>query len=311
MTELIIIGTGALALLFGSKFAAAGINVNILGTWKKGLEELENKGIQVLSHDRIERFPIRVFKDPAQITQCKSALVLVKSWQTERAAKQLQQILDQDGVALTLQNGIGNKDILSRYLGEERTAQGVTTYGASLLGPGLVRPGGDGLISIQKHDRLLEICHLFENANLAVQQVPDLSGLVWGKLVINTAINPLSALLGVKNGQLLDNQYTRELMGLIARETYRVGEAGSIQPNFSDPVQAVESVALATRENHSSMLQDMMRRAPTEIDVLCGAVVDFGQKLSIDAPYNKLLWKLIKARVDLVGDGVNENSQHI
>jgi 2-dehydropantoate 2-reductase len=238
-------------------------------------------------------------------------LVLVKSWQTERAAIQLKQILAKDGLAITLQNGIGNKDILSRYLGEKRTAQGITTYGASLVGPGLVRPGGAGLISIQEDRRLESFICMLKKANLSVQQVPDLSGLVWGKLVINTAINPLSALLGVKNGQLLENKYTRELMALIARETAQVAEAGGVQLNFSDPVQAVEGVALATRENHSSMLQDMMRRAPTEIDVLCGAVVEFGRKYGIDVPYNKLFWKLIKARVVLAGDGVDENSQYI
>lgn len=307
MSELTIVGTGALALLFGSWLAAAGIDISILGTWVEGLDALEKDGIQVAYPDGEGSFPVKVFRDPAELPTSRYALVLVKSWQTERAARQLLQFLSSDGVALTLQNGFGNKEILSEYLGEKRTAQGITTYGATLLKPGLVRPGGDGLISLQEHPRLPGLVDLFQKADLAVQLIPDLTSMVWGKLVINVAINPLSALLGVKNGQLLESSYSRELMALVARETSQVGHAMGVEFNFTDPVQAVEAVAEATAENKSSMLQDVIRGAPTEIDVLCGAVVELGHKYGVDTPYNQLLWKLIKARVELTGTQINED----
>jgi len=308
MTNLIIIGTGALALLFGSRLAAAGIDISILGTWVEGLDALEKEGIRVAFPDGEQSYPVRVFKDPAELPESQYALVLVKSWQTERAAKQLTQLLSSDGVALTLQNGFGNVEILSNYLGEERTAQGITTYGATLLKPGLVRPGGEGLISLQEHPRLSKIAKLFQQANLAVQMIPDLTSMIWGKLVINAAINPVSALLGVKNGQLLESSFSKELMAMVALETAQVGQAVGVEFTFSDPVQAVEAVAEATAENKSSMLQDIIRGAPTEIDVLCGAVVELGRKYGVDTPYNHMLWNLVKARVEFTGNQINEDS---
>jgi 2-dehydropantoate 2-reductase len=301
MTGPLIVGTGAMALLFGSKFAAAGLKPTFLGTWKEGIEAIKKDGIRVAGPEGEFNFPAEAHYDPAEIVGFQLALVLVKSWQSERAARQLTMVLNPDGLALTLQNGLGNLEILSDVLGEERAAQGVTTYGATLLGPGLVRPGGDGLVSLQEHPRLKVVLDLFHQGDFSVQQVPDLTSLMWGKLVINVAINPLTALLGVRNGQLLESQTAREIMGLAAGEAAQVARAQGIKLNFPDPALAAEAVAEATAENRSSMLQDINRGAPTEIDVLCGAVVEAGCKYQVSTPTNELLWKLVKTRVELGG----------
>ncbi len=170
-----------------------------------------------------------------------------------------------------------------------------------MLEPGLVSMGGEGLISIQEHPRLPALLELFQRAGLSVQQLPDLTSLVWGKLVINVAINPLTALLGVRNGLLLESKSARQVMGQAAGEAAEVARAMGIELNFSDPLQAAEAVAEATAENQSSMLQDINREAPTEIDVLCGAVTRLGRQYQVPTPTNQLLWQLVKARVDFAG----------
>lgn len=301
MTELLIVGTGAMALLYGSKLASAGIKVSFLGSWKEGISALKEKGIRVAGPEGERVYPARVFSDPAEIPQIQLALILVKSWQTERAGAQLAQVLSPEGLALTLQNGLGNLEILSDILGPDRVAQGVTTSGATLLEPGLVRMGGEGLISIQEHPRLPALLELFQRAGLSVQQLPDLTSMIWGKLVINVAINPISALLGVRNGLLLESKSARQVMGQAANEAAEVARAMGIELNFSDPLQASEAVAEATAENQSSMLQDINRGAPTEIDVLCGAVTRLGRKYQVGTPTNQLLWYLVKARAEFAG----------
>ena len=299
MNDLLIVGTGAMALLFGSRLAAAGVNLTFMGTWQEGLAAMKNVGIKVVRESE-ETFQVpRVVDQLSDIPECRLALVLVKSWQTERVAGQLKEILSPDGLALTLQNGLGNLEILTDYLGPDRSAQGVTTYGATLLGPGLVRPAGEGLISLQDHPRLIEMVSLLRKAGLAVQQVPDLSSLVWGKLIINVAINPLTALLGVQNGKLLDSGSARSIMGKAANEAAKVAQKMGIKTEFKDPAQAAEAVAQATAENYSSMLQDINRGAPTEIDVLCGSVSRMGELQQVPTPVNDLLWSLIKAKVDI------------
>jgi 2-dehydropantoate 2-reductase len=310
MNDLLIVGSGAMALLFGARLAAAGENLTFLGTWQDGLEAIKFKGIEVVSEDEEIYQVSRVVDKPGEITDCRLALVLVKSWQTERAAKQLLEILSPDGLALTLQNGVGNLQILTKHLGPERTAQGVTTYGATLLGPGKVRPAGEGLISLQEHPRLPEMIEILRRSGLAVQQVPDLTSLIWGKLIINVAINPLTALLEIRNGRLLESEATRIMMGKAAREAAEVAKKMGINIEFSDPSQAAEAVAFATSENKSSMYQDIDRGAPTEIDVLCGVVSKEGENHQVPTPVNDLFWSLIKAKVDL-RKNQSENNQNI
>ncbi len=299
MPEILIVGSGALALFFGSRLARAGVKVSFLGTWEEGLAALDRHGIRVADPQGIQSYPARVERDLSGLAKYQQALVLVKSWQTERAAEQLSCLLSDDGIALTLQNGFGNREILSRILGEPRTAQGVTTYGANLVEPGLVRPGGAGLISLQIHPRLTDLVNVLQLAELAVQQVPDLASLVWGKMIINIAINPLTALLDVPNGHLLESTSSRSLMGQAALEGARVAHALGVKLQFEDPARAAEAVAESTAANISSMLQDLRRGAPTEIEMLCGAVVELGKKHQVETPLNLILLNLIRSKVEL------------
>jgi 2-dehydropantoate 2-reductase len=119
--------------------------------------------------------------------------------------------------------------------------------------------------------------------------------LLWGKLVINAAINPLTALLRVPNGVLLERPTARALMSTLAREASSVAVAQGIRLPFPNPLQAVETIARRTASNRSSMLQDVERGAPTEIDAICGAIVKAGDQVGVAAPINRTLWQLVSA----------------
>jgi len=297
MTDsLLIVGTGALACLFASRLSAAGVAVTMLGTWPEGLAALQNNGVRTEGLDSAG--PVQVTADSAACTGVKLALVLVKSWQTARAAGQLAQCLAADGLALTLQNGLGNREKLEATLGAQRVALGVTTTGATLLAPGLVRPGGEGVVSVGRHPQLPPLLALLQRAGFEVQSVPAAEGLLWSKLVINVAINPLTALLGVQNGELLKRPSARLLMGQAAHEAAAVAANLDIALTFSDPAAAAEQVACRTATNISSMLQDLRRGAPTEIGAICGAVVEAGAKVAVPTPVNRTLTFLVKALVE-------------
>jgi 2-dehydropantoate 2-reductase len=294
--EILIVGTGALASLFAARLAAIGQHVTMLGSWAAGLDALRREGVRLTGADGLEQaYPVRVTDDPTTCGYARYALVLVKSWQTERAASQLARCLDGDGLALTLQNGVGNREILARTLGLPRVALGVTTTGATLLGPGLVRAGGDGTVSIEQHPRLELLADALRVAGFNVDVVSDAQTLIWGKLVINAAINPLTALLRVPNGALLDRPTARRLMADLAVEAAAVAGAQGVRLPFQDPVRAAEDVARRTAANHSSMFQDVRRGAPTEIDAICGAVVQSGKQHGVPAPVNDVCWRLVKA----------------
>jgi len=299
MNNILIVGTGALATLFAARLSQAGNQIAMLGTWKAGLDALRQDGARLVDVNGIEHhFEVQTTDDPRKCSGIKHVLVLVKAWQTERVAEQLKECLADDGLVLTLQNGLGNREALAQSLGLRRVALGTTTTGATLLGPGLVKAGGEGIISIERHPALGPIEEALKAAKFNVNVVEDAQSLIWGKLVINAAINPLTALLRVPNGKLLESPSAREMMSALTRETAQVAEAEKIRLPFSDPIAAVEEVARKTAANHSSMLQDVLRGAPTEIDAICGAVVKAAQKHNIAIPTNSACWKLVKAMTE-------------
>ena len=298
MDSILIVGTGALACLFGARLAANGFEVTMLGTWREGLAALRNYGVTLVQPDGSQTsYRVRVIDTPEQCTGAQYVLVLVKSWQTERAARQLAGCLAHDGVALTLQNGLGNAQTLTELLGPERVAQGVTTTGATLLSSGRVRPGGEGVISIGAHPRVRPILEMLETAGFKLEVLADVQALIWSKLVVNAAINPITALLKITNGQILTRPAATQLSGDLAREVAAVAAAQGIDLSHIDPVAVSQGVAEKTAENHSSMYQDIQRGAPTEIDAICGAVVKTGGRLKVPTPVNYVMWQLVNAAV--------------
>lgn len=297
--KILIVGTGAMASLFAARLAGVA-EVTLLGTWEAGLTALETCGVRLVETSEEEKtFAVHVARSPAACTGVKKAIVLVKAWQTERAADQLADCLHPQGIALTLQNGLGNREILENALGENRVGLGVTTTGATILEPGRVRSGGKGPIYFGPHPRSKSIVELLTKAGFEMKPVEDVSGLLWGKLVINAGINPLSALLEVPNGALLESSSVMELMVSAAEETAAVAAALDVELPFVDPDVQVKEVARSTAENTSSMLQDIRRGAPTEIDAINGAVVAKGLLAGIPTPINWSLWRLVQGKVDL------------
>ncbi len=294
LDSLVILGTGAMACLFGARLARQ-VPVTLLGTWREGLEALRERGIRLQDGERETTVSVRASSDPADAAGATHALVLVKSWQTARAARMLKDCLSPGGVALSLQNGLGNLETLQEHLGEERAALGVTTIGATLVGPGHVRAGGSGPIHLMPHPRLGPLSGALCTAGFEVVEAEDLEGLLWSKLVVNACINPLTALLRAPNGDLLRRPSARRLMGAVAEETASVAAARGVRLPFEDPAAAAEGVAERTSENHSSMLQDVLRGAPTEIEAINGAVVREGERLGVPTPINRTLWRLVRA----------------
>ena len=313
-SPVLIVGTGAMACLFAARLAASGNEVMILGTWIEGMEALRTHGVRLIEEDgSVRSFPVQVVSDPVQCVQNNNfrriglALVLVKSWQTERAGKQLHACLDQAGLALTLQNGLGNYDVLVEKLGIDRVALGVTTTGATLVEAGLVKPVGSSTVSVGDHPRLNPMIDMLCDAGFQTEMISDMESLQWGKLVINAAINPLTALLRVPNGELLLRPSVRTLLSSIAIESATVAVSQGIHLPYPDAVGAVESVAHQTATNYSSMLRDVQRGASTEIDAINAAIVRAGDRLSIPTPVNRTMWQLVKG----IGEkDVNENNHN-
>ena len=300
--RILIVGTGAMACLFAARLSNAGYFVQMLGTWDEALVKIAKNGIRLVDLDGdSQTFRVQISSDPETFLDSHLALVLVKSWQTRSAAARLSECLSGDGLALTLQNGLGNFDTLVNILGNQRVLAGTTTAGATLIEAGVVRPAGNGGISIGSHPGQAALAVVLRQSGFRVEYVQNIEGLIWGKLVISSAINPLTAILDIRNGGLLELEPAHELMNLVTCESAGVASQLGIQLPYPDPGAAAEKVAEDTAQNRSSMLQDITRGAPTEIDAICGQIVKSGKKIGSPTPLNYTLWKLVKSKIPALG----------
>lgn len=295
--RVLIFGTGAMACFFGARLGRSGrAQVTLAGTWIEAIENIGARGITVLEdHGAWQaRVGARSLAEP--LPEADLALVLVKSTQTGNVAPLAARALAPGGLVVTLQNGPGNAAVLGTATGAGRVAQGVAFLGATLLAPGLVR-GFPGRVVLGAAEaapgRVQDLALLLAKSGFIAEIVEDVTPHLWLKLAANCAINPLSALLHVANGKLLDSPGARELMGAVAREVAEVARAKGIDLG-QDAVVATLEVAQRTADNRSSMLQDVESGRPTEIEFMNGAVVREGHTLGVPTPVNALLLERVR-----------------
>lgn len=294
-----VIGAGAMGCLFGGKLARQN-EVWLVDGWEEHVQAIQQQGLFFIHPDgREEIIRVQATSDPAAVPLSDLAIIFVKSYQTRWAAQQAVRVLAADALALTLQNGLGNAEIIAEVIGSERTVQGVTAHGATLLGPGRVRHAGTGPTHLAQPAHVVRpvqpIVDAFNAAGLDTTLSDNVEALVWGKLVINVGINALTALLRVPNGQLNRSPTAAGLMRQAVEEAAAVARARGIQLPYPDPPARVAEVAAATGTNRSSMLADVLRGAPTEIEVINGAIVHEGRRLGVPTPVNEVLYRLVLA----------------
>lgn len=278
-------------------------DVTMIGHWPEQIAAIREHGLWVEHPDgRHSHHHPPITDDPATGELFDVALVVVKSRQTPAAAELIAAVLRPDGLAITLQNGLNNCAALRDVLGEARVSLAVTAEGATMLGPGRVRHAGhgpthfgrDAALGSAQLTLLPQVVTQFQQAGFECFLVDETDSLVWGKLAVNAAINPLTALLRVPNGFLVQHEALVDLMRRAADEVAAVAAAQGISLPYPDAAERAIEVAHATSYNRSSMLQDVDRGAPTEVEAICGAVARVGRDVGVATPLNIRLCRLVR-----------------
>ncbi len=294
-----VVGAGAMGSLFGGKLSAVA-QVTLLDPWAEHVAAMQQGRLCIDELDGSEMsISVNATTDPSAVPEVDLAIIFVKAHATGQASQWTSGFLASDGLALTLQNGVGNAETMAEVLGAGRVVAGVTSHGATLLGPGCVRHAGVGPTHIAVRpeiaDKLAGVASVFEQAGFEVHLSDDLDSLVWGKLIINVGINALTGILRVPNGQLVEIPAASELMARAVQEAVAVCQAKGISLPYDDPLGRVREVARATATNRASMLQDVLRGVPTEIGVINEAIVREGKRLGVPTLVNEFIVTTIRA----------------
>jgi 2-dehydropantoate 2-reductase len=290
-----IVGGGALGIAVAAALQRAGVDVRVV-TARPGSAELLCAGVEIVAGGaaRIERFAARC--DPGMLADCAVVLVLVKAYDTAAAAAALAGVLPREAVVVTLQNGLGNAEILRTALSASAIVVGATAIGAYRPAPGRVVIAGVGETVLAGEAGAVRLAAgLLRAAGLPVAVAGDPGRVVWEKAIVSAAINPIAAILGVANGALLAAGEVRELQAKVVTEGAAVAVALGIDANAAHLSSRVREVCRATAANRCSMLQDLHAGRRTEIDAITGAIVEHGHRTGIGVAANEALLLLVRA----------------
>lgn len=292
--RILVFGAGALGSAVGGVLARKH-DVTLVGR-KDNMEAVRLHGLLVTG-ELESKADVEAHETVDALEPPELMILTTKAYDTEPAIACLSGLPWGDTLALTLQNGLGNLELMRAWKGPKAFG-GTTTMGAQLLSPGKVKVSGLGrtVIGSDMDEAGAErIAEAFSGVGLKVEVKRDIVAEIWAKAVVNSCINPLTAVLRVPNGRLLESETVTHLMSDICDECVEV--AGSVGVTLPETamIDRVKFVAEETAGNRSSMLRDVELGRKTEIALLNGMMCRLGSSHGVPTPLNSAMVAMVEA----------------
>ncbi len=300
-----IIGAGALGSIFASALRRAGNAVTLIG-------RRPSPNITVCEPPcTMHGPPLHVETNPVAVAHAESVLLLVKTYDTVAAIRSIAPYLPTDATLVTLQNGLGNAELIRQHVpATQRVLAGVTSQAARRVSPGLILHTGVGPTLIgytgeKDHAAADRLASALVGAGLPAAVTADIDRYIWQKVAVNAGINGLTAVTGVSNGVLLSR------VALFDAAEALVDEAASVASAYGYDLgsihHALRETIVATAANRSSMLQDVDARRRTEVDAIYGSLIKAGRSRGLALPALTVINALVRAvsGYDEVGEVLN------
>ena len=319
--NIMIVGGGAMGSFFAAKLSAEESNkVTLVSQWTEHVDAINTNGLKVRGCDgdsHCQQIVTRranvcslstenVMYQPTHTADV--VYILVKSRGTRAAAKIAKSFVKPDGTVITIQNGIGFKDtvqdVFSTPCGDNiNLVFGITSYGARVVGPGMVSAAGKGITTLFEPDgpifgsKFQDAVNDLQSINMDVCVISDKKAaekLMWRKLAVNAVINPLAALFGVTNGNLISHPPYARVVEALAYEIAGIAES-RIDWSGNELNSEVKKVLTVTKDNQNSMLTDIQRDQTTEFEQINGEILKIAKAHGILAPLSSGLAGIFKA----------------
>ena len=294
-----IVGCGAVGSLFAANLGTLeDVEVWAYDLSRDHVDAINRNGLRLVGAGELVG-KVNATADPGELPPCDFGIVATKAMHTDAAVAATAGAFAEGSVA-TVQNGIGNEEVVARHCA--RVIRGTTFPAGKVIEPGVVNWDIKGDTTIgpfepqpaptAEIERLAEAC---TRAGMPTHAVADARGPQWRKVIFNAATNPLGALSGLPHGVMCEQPPLRRLASRLVDEGKAVAAAQGIELD-SDPEDLIDFAARPeVGYNHkASMLQDVEARQQTEVDFLNGGIVEFGRRYEIATPANETIWALVK-----------------
>ncbi len=311
---ILIAGAGAIGSIMGVMLRRAGHEVALLGR-ESHLEAIARDGLRIsgiLGDCHARDFVLA--RDPARLQGPFDLILLtVKAYDTAAMADSIKHLLAPAGLVVSMQNGVGNLDVLVERFGPSRVIGGRVMLGAEIREPGTAHGTvfgepiaiGPSRLANREHctalfARAREVAAMMTAAGIPTEAFENIAPLLWTKLFYNAALNPLGALLRLHYGALAADPDLRTIMNEVIEEAFAVASALDVPVPF-ESAEAYRTVFYsklvpATFNHRPTMLYDLEQRGRTDIMEMNGKVVELAGCVGLRADTNRLLTHLIRAR---------------
>ena len=300
-----VLGVGSIGTLFAALLSRTEHEIHLHGRGEH-MAMIAKNGIAVTGEESFsvesQRFELTFDEAgiPSHFDGSADVVIIAgKSSSLDNLCNLAVRLLKTDGIAFAITNGLGNVEKLCHELGMHRVVYASTTHGANIATPSTVRWAGRGQLHLantvaSQNEKLNDFKDSLISSGINCEIVEDGRSLVWNKVLINIAINPLAAMAGVENGELLgEEMFANAVFTMI--EGANVARAEQIDVGTNQQLEDnLRQVLLSTSSNSCSMLEDVKAGATTEISVLNREIVNRGEKLGISTPLNNMLASIIE-----------------
>ena len=282
-----VIGPGALGCLFSARLAVCGVQTTLVDHSSERAMRLQQSGI------KIETVDGQLVGKPFVATRVPDDQDLVIVLTKSHATASLK--LPRRTTVLTLQNGLTSVDTLCGMVGSANILSGTTCEAVTMLSEGRARHIAAGKTSIGSWTSCptKKAVEILAKAGFELDVTESPGQKLWEKAAISAGINPLTALLNVPNGRLVEMVEARKLMRDLVVEAAKIAATEGYRFEYS-LIEMAEDVCRATAANISSMLQDVRAGRKTEIDAISGEIMRRAELASLPAPRTRVVWQLVK-----------------
>ena len=294
-----VVGCGAVGSLFAANLATLdGVEVWAYDLARDHVEAINRDGLRLTGAGEVVARP-RATSDASELPPCDFGIVATKAMHTDAAIAATAHAFA-GGCVATVQNGIGNEEVLARHV--ERVIRGTTFPAGKITAPGVVQwdvkgdttfgPFEERPAPFAEIERLADAC---TRGGMPTHAVEDARGPQWRKVIFNAATNPLGALTGLTHGRVCEQPALRAIVTRLVDEGKAVASAQGIVLD-ADPEELIDYAARpdVAYGHKASMLQDVEARRQTEVDYLNGGIAEFGRRLGVATPTHESIWALVK-----------------
>lgn len=302
--KFLVIGLGAIGAIFSSHLKTSGCSIygiDVMQDWTRAIEE---NGISI---EGLTSLHARLDQACTQLNDLKEEnfdyiIISVKTPYMPEVVSMIKRKFNGDFKVVSMQNGIDNEEYLVKFFGKERTMRVAVNFAGNIISPGLIKmtffhkPNYVGCLCGEKsciHSK--EFADLMTEAHLDTEATEDIKKYTWRKTILVAALAPISAILGITMAEVMATSETRYLVQTLLEEAIAVAKAKNHDLGEGFFEQSIEY--LATAGHHKpSMLIDIEKGNPTEIEYINGKISFYGHELNIPVLSNTHLTLLIKAK---------------